>query len=354
MKPEKPITRKEMYLDVATGGSTELPSPVTLEEIYLAKIAGMSVDLPVPVPLKHKFLAKIAGMQIDVPTYTTDLPRIYAYLAKAAGQDVDVPQPITREEMYWFDYCGGTPTPPEREYTGAVPVTFIADGTPLLDLLISGNEEHSGTPTPDSPVMPQGCGDLETVGAKAGQYKIPISSAGQTTPVYLGEVETTRRIKKRVLTGQESVFYSAEYTRFRVVIEDFETFGVRKTPFYMSHYIVVSDGRALPDVPDNVAYSSSLLDNHYIFIKTTNYTSETSFKAYLAQQYAEGTPVTMWYILATETTGIVNEPLMRIGDYADTISMEQASVEIPTARGTNTLDVLTDVKPSEIYMKYKE
>lgn len=32
-------------------------------------------------------------------------------------------------------------------------------------------------------------------------YKIPISSANTTTPVYLGEVETTRKIKKLVLTG---------------------------------------------------------------------------------------------------------------------------------------------------------
>lgn len=59
-------------------------------------------------------------------------------------------------------------------------------------------------------------------------------------------------------------------------------------------------------------------------------------------------------MLATEETGIVNEPLMRIGDYADTVSYEQAGVQIPTARGTNTLDVLTDVKPSNVYLKYKE
>lgn len=200
-KPNIPVSRKEMYLDVMTGGSLSLPEPVTIEEKYLAKIAGMTVDIPTPVPLKYKFLAKIAGMQIEVPTYTIGLPRIYAYLAKAAGQDVEVPQPITREEMYWFDYVSGSPAPSEREYTGAVPVTFIANGQPLLDYLISGNTVQFGTPSPDSPIMPQGTGNLETSGEKAGQYKIPILSAGQTAPIYLGEVDTTRNIRKLVLTG---------------------------------------------------------------------------------------------------------------------------------------------------------
>ncbi|HQB53818.1 MAG TPA: hypothetical protein PLX62_13075, partial [Bacteroidales bacterium] len=37
----------------------------------------------------------------------------------------------------------------------------------------------------------------------------------------------------------------------------------------------------------------------------------------------------------------------------DTLSMEQAGVQIPTANGSNTLDVETTVKPSEIYIKYR-
>lgn len=43
---------------------------------------------------------------------------------------------------------------------------------------------------------------------------------------------------------------------------------------------------------------------------------------------------------------------MKIGDYADTLSMEQAGVQIPTANGSTTLDVETTVKPSEVYIKY--
>lgn len=44
MKPEKPITRKEMYLDVATGGSTTLDVETTVppSEIYI-KYRGEAV-----------------------------------------------------------------------------------------------------------------------------------------------------------------------------------------------------------------------------------------------------------------------------------------------------------------------
>lgn len=73
--------------------------------------------------------------------------------------------------------------------------------------------------------------------------------------------------------------------------------------------------------------------------------------AYLQQQYTAGTPVTVWYVLAEPETGIVNEPLMKIGDYADTISSAQAGVTIPTVNGENVLDVPTEVPPSEVTIK---
>ena len=79
----------------------------------------------------------------------------------------------------------------------------------------------------------------------------------------------------------------------------------------------------------------------------------SSWKSYLAAQYAAGTPVTVWYVLAEPTTGIVNEPIRKIGEYADTLSMEQAGVSIPTNNGSTTVDVETTLKPSEVYIKYK-
>jgi hypothetical protein len=229
-----------------------------------------------------------------------------------------------------------------KTLSGAPPLSFKANGQPLLDYLISGNTVQSGTPTPANPVDVVGVGTLDS-----GQYKIPISSAGQTTPVYLGEVETTRRIKKLVLTGEENIDYSTLSGNSRFTIDNaFQTADYRIGICSHYKYEFVN--------ANNTVYHTSSNTARTIFIFDNNYTSAANFKSYLQQQYSAGTPVTVWYVLANEETAVVNEPLQKIGDYADTLSMEQAGVEIPTARGTNTLDVLTDVKPSEIYIKYKE
>lgn len=111
----------------------------------------MAVELPQPILDDEKLLAKICGMAVEAPTYIPGIsPRLYAYMAKKGGQDVQVPDPILRLERYWYDYSAGSP-PSVQEYTGAVPVTFVADGTPLLDYLISGNTVQDGTPTPRQP-----------------------------------------------------------------------------------------------------------------------------------------------------------------------------------------------------------
>ena len=377
--------------------------------------------------------------------------------------------PVTHLEYIW---AGGTPSPTEHEYTGAVPYTFTANGSPLMAWRISGNTVQSTTPTPDNPIMPQGCGErtgnivaaeadrtspmpgLSVVWKKGGSemiidgkatggdsarfatfeldagtytlsitgldetgwnktgfylsgvdtarvqdvrtytiteptiaklqfvvnvsdisyenrkvtimftktstalpyepygYKLDISSGDTTTPVYLGEVETTRKIKKLVLTGggDEQYAYDPPYTRFYFVISNMLDIGVRLTPLYCTHYQNISDGRPIGGVPNNSIYTGGGIDADKAFIKTTDYTSVADFKSYLAAQYAAGTPVTIWYVLATEETGIVNEPLMKIGDYADEASN---AATIPTNNGSTTIDVDTTVKPSEVYIKYK-
>lgn len=178
--------------------------------------------------------------------------------------------------------------------------------------------------------------------------KIPILSANTTTPVYLGEVQTTRKIKKLVFTGNETIGgYDSTYNRFSIIIPDSLIIGVCLSPVICSHYQTISDGRGIANVPNNAIYSDSGISRW--FIKTTEYTNDTDFKAYLAQQYAAGTPVVVWYVLAEPTTGIVNEPLMKIGNYADSIS----GITIPVTAGGDTLSVDTTLQPSEVTVNYK-
>lgn len=166
-------------------------------------------------------------------------------------------------------------------------------------------------------------------------FKLSPTVNGTEYPIYLGQVETTRKIKKLVLTGEESGWTDLDV------------------------YYTINAGNVTPwrsCLCTHCVYGGVIGGNSTtrLWIKKAsfpNYTSLADFKAWLAAQYAAGTPVTVWYVLATEETAIVNEPLMKIGDYADTISFDQAGVTIPTANGENVLDVPTTVPPSEITIK---
>ena len=180
-------------------------------------------------------------------------------------------------------------------------------------------------------------------------YKIPISSADTTTNIYLGEVETTRKIGKLVLTGEENWIQAVSSLKvYRINIPDYlrEMVNIPICTHYKGIAPVIG-AEGLKDLETAFLLSSS--GNNYYYIRDDRFNKANDFKTYLQQQYAAGTPITIWYVLATPTTGIVNEPLRKIGDYADTVS----GITIPTITGANTIDVDTMLKPSEVSVNYK-
>lgn len=206
-------------------------------------------------------------------------------------------------------------------------ITIIADMNPYVEVRLCGNSI-----TVKNVMLNEGSTALpyEPYG-----YKIPISSANTATHVYLGEVESTRRIKKLVLDSTEN--WNEGTSNYYIFINvSGKGNGIPNSTALSTHtesgVVVNSNGTAL-FFKKSVFVHSSLAD----------------FKTYLAQQYAAGTPVTVWYVLATEETGIVNEPLMKIGEYADTLS----NVSIPVTAGGDTLSVGTTVQPSEVTVNYK-
>ena len=240
------------------------------------------------------------------------------------------------------------------EITGVPPLRYIGDGRPLTDYRIAGNTVQDGTPSPDAPVDATGCGAWDEA---QQSYKLPLTVNGAEHPIYLGQVESTRRVKKLVLTGEETWGKDAN---FDDQDDYFYTDPIpnitRDEPPISSHFI--SGARNVinsvwigggPSSP-RIALEISKL---YTGIASTDdkATRIVKFKSYLAAQYAAGTPVTVWYVLATPETAVVNEPLMKIGDYADTISFAQAGVTIPTVNGENVLNVPTEVPPSQITIK---
>lgn len=175
-------------------------------------------------------------------------------------------------------------------------------------------------------------------------YKLPLTSAGQVVDIYLGEVETTRKIKKLVLTGEEEwQNYSQVPNTYQLSISGIQSIG---NPAICSHFVNSPISK--------ITSGKFTVGSTYIYIRYADVTDLADFKAYLAAQYAAGTPVTVWYVLAEPETGIVNEPLMKIGDYADTIDSTQSTVRIPTAAGETTVSWAGEgLAPSKVELTYK-
>ena len=217
------------------------------------------------------------------------------------------------------------------------PFTIKSPTTPV-NAIIYGNMQQTGTPTPTTPIQPQECGDLETEGAKAGQYKIPILNNSQTTNVYLGEVQTTRKVKKYEFTGQESDLRLQQLITATNAIQAPTTISdYKREPFICSHMKVTSSSG------ESSTHGFYGQDLTLCFALSMGLDTLEKIRTYLQQQYAAGTPVTVWYILATPETGIVNEPLRKIGDYADTVT-----TSIPVIINSDSVDINTTLKPSAV------
>lgn len=180
-------------------------------------------------------------------------------------------------------------------------------------------------------------------------YKIPLTNTGQTVPVYLGQAQTVRIVKKSVLTWEECNWVKAAVITATDAYQNVTAMsGYKRETFYCSHMVATND-------------SESAATHGYIgqrltlcMDKTLGLDTVDKFREYLAAQYAAGTPVTVWYVLAEPETAIVNEPLCKIGDYADELHSTDAGVSIPTVKGQNTLTVDTELQPSEMTITYKK
>ena len=225
-------------------------------------------------------------------------------------------------------------------FTGTSSISARCYGLPVKSWEIDGNSQQTGTPSPDNIIMPDFCGKL--VGA---DWTIPITCGGQTTPVYLGQVQTVRRVRKLVLTGTESWTYH-KYLDYNTVDTPLPYSG--KESSAASAYAMCSHYLAMYGNANEIC---RIIGGKLRFYDDTRAADVDTWKSYLAQQYAAGTPVTVWYVLATPETAIVNEPLCKIGTYADTLTSDQAGITIPTADGNTTISVDTALAPSKFEVK---
>lgn len=156
-----------------------------------------------------------------------------------------------------------------------------------------------------------------------------------TTPIYLdsplykigdysdsrGMTEEVRAINELVLAGEEN--WGNNYNGYTLST-------AKKQGLYTvicSHY---APSAAIKE--DKTVYTNS---TNVLIFYDSSFTTVEAWKSYLAEQYNNGTPVKVYYILA--------EPEIK------TVS----PVEIPTIQSTNIVDINTEVKPSNLKITYK-
>ena len=189
-------------------------------------------------------------------------------------------------------------------------------------------------------------------------YKIPISFGGVTYPIYLSEpirkiadsVDTapstgtaSRIIKKLAFDGTENVSYNARNDERQIWVVTIPTSGGTTTPDnVLSTHFVTVDSTTKPLAQGGICMRSTgndvVIGGSYSDIGITSPSTSTiitdAVKQFLADQYAAGTPVTVWYVLATAKTESFTAPT------------------IPTSGTAQSFDVDTTPKPSEVSLTW--
>lgn len=228
----------------------------------------------------------------------------------------------------------------KREATLNAPLTIDTTGATQLYLCVY-------PPDRTKPIAPDSISSVmlnegsTTLPYEPYGFKIPIITGNTTTPAYLGEVQSTRQIKSKIITANNQISATAITggTRFGITgvlgNNSVSNYGLCNYAIYSTNWNEIN------------AFNISLTGGH-VYMARDDISTVDEFKAWLTGCENSGNPVTIWYVLATPETGIANEPLRKIGDYADSI----AGLTIPTSGTAEQFDVDTPIKPSEVSLTY--
>lgn len=272
---------------------------------------------------------------------------------------------------------------------GIPPLTLLESlGKNLEDYLIFGNSVQDGTPTPENPIEIESVGDLvtDTNDINYGKYKIPVivggnnkfninttsdvnqynakkfGKLGKTYTVSLTDKDTSVDISGFYLAVTDGSIYSGHVENFGYLIKDGSielnniTTLTNKDQYYLAVYPNTQD------VWDKIATRFNIM----------------IVEGDRAKEYES-------YIQPTTTNIYLDEPLRKIGDYADYIDFRNQkefrnvivnddtgtqTIEnsytgttdssgtsislpnIPTIKGTTIIDCNTEIQPSKMEVDY--
>ena len=220
-----------------------------------------------------------------------------------------------------------------KTYEGTLPATINAGGADMRQYQIYGASGGIGEEVDITGLSEPLCG--------IGTYT---DSLGLSTGIL------TRRIKKLVLTGAENWRLAQSGGLFVYSgVRDYYRLSNAKTCL-LTHYIAQPNFNSNAQAIDKHAafYSNPtyLYNDFYIF--DSSFENASAFKAYLADQYAAGTPVTVWYVLAEPEVSTITIPSGLTGTLEGYLIQDGTPTPetpiYPTANGVKQVDNTYSIK----------
>ena len=140
----------------------------------------------------------------------------------------------------------------------------------------------------------------------------------------------THRVGCHVFDGTETFSKSSAYGQAFLINAASASWGADRTASVLcTHFLGLPQTKSSQE--DNTCFFNQT--GHFYFRVTDN-SDPDAFKSWLAEQYASGNPVIVWFVLATETTeSVTAQPLH-------------------TSAGDNTVSVTSNVDPVELECEY--
>lgn len=208
-------------------------------------------------------------------------------------------------------------------YEGPLPVTLETKGGNLVEYQIWGNTGGVGN---------------EAIVASLHEPLCGIDTHSDSLDLSTGVL--MRRIGKLELTGTESTGYTGSALRYQI---DGYLRQAGALICVCSHYQAVPNVGSATNLQDNtVTFLVSSSGNNYMYIRDARFSTPTEYAEFIAAQYAAGTPVTIWYVLAGSETSTIPVP----SGLTDTIegyliqdgAPTPESPVYPTANGVKQVD----------------
>lgn len=184
------------------------------------------------------------------------------------------------DEIYQTTTCesGANVTPPNAPAKHGY--TFV--GWYDADVTV-GSWFRIGTPSPENPIYPTFYQDGDLILRAIGRGANTVADTYNTTT---GQI--TRRVGVKVLDGTETWEYNSSVAGYRMDLNNF----VQDAGGYSTHFRVLSS-HSPGVVSIRIAYGIR------VQAVVNDYPTAQAWKQWLADQYAAGTPVTVYYPLAT-------------------------------------------------------